>query len=72
VRHREGFRAQTAAERAASRTLSAMVLGVEQNPLDVALEFEDEIRDKKGNSVLSVLVKFPMAKLVLTKQRRTK
>lgn len=68
ARYREGFRAETAAERAASRTLSAMVLGVEQNPLDVALEFEDEVKDKKGNSVLSVLVKFPMAKLVLLPQ----
>jgi VWFA-related protein len=68
VRHREGFRAQTPAERATSRTLAAMVLGVSQNPLEVALEFEEETKDKKGNPVVSLLVKFPMSKLVLLPQ----
>jgi hypothetical protein len=66
VRHREGLRAQTQAERATSRTLSAMVLGVTaQNPLGVQLGIEEEGKDPKGNPVISVLVMFPMSKLVL-------
>ena len=65
MRHREGFRAQTAAERAASRTLAAMVLGVAQNPLDLELGIEEETLDQRGHPVLSVLVMFPMSKLVL-------
>lgn len=65
VRHREGFRAESQAERMASRTLSAMVFGVAPNPLDVNLGIEEEKTDDKGNPVLSVMVMFPMSKLVL-------
>jgi VWFA-related protein len=65
VRTREAYRAPTGAEATASRTLSALLLGEEVNPFDVALAVEGERKDKKGQYEVSLLVKLPMSKVVL-------
>jgi hypothetical protein len=68
VRHRETHRERTMPERMASRTMSALLLGEEDNPLEVALEFGKEKKNDKGQYELEVLVKFPLANLVLLPQ----
>ncbi|HEX6863914.1 MAG TPA: VWA domain-containing protein [Thermoanaerobaculia bacterium] len=68
VRHREAHRERTLPERMTSRTMSALLLGEEDNPLEVALEFGKEKKNDKGQYELEVLVKFPLANLVLVPQ----
>jgi VWFA-related protein len=68
VRHREAHRERTMPERMTSRTMSALLLGEEDNPLEVALEFGKEKKNDKGQYELEVLVKFPLANLVLLPQ----
>lgn len=68
VRHRDAHRERTMPERMTSRTLSALLLGEEDNPLEVALELGKEKKNDKGQYELEVLVKFPLANLVLVPQ----
>lgn len=68
VRHREAHRERTLPERMTSRTMSALLLGESDNPLEVALEFGKEKKNDKGQYELEVLVKFPLANLVLVPQ----
>ena len=74
IRHREADKDQTTDERMKERTATALLLnspsdiGPEANPLDAQVEIEAE-RPGKGNTVeLALLVKVPMAKLVLLPQ----
>jgi VWFA-related protein len=68
VRHREAHRERTLQERMTSRAMSALLLGEEDNPLEVALELGKERKNDKGQYELEVLVKFPLANLVLVPQ----
>ncbi|HEX5716275.1 MAG TPA: VWA domain-containing protein, partial [Thermoanaerobaculia bacterium] len=68
VRHREAHRERTMPERMTSRAMSALLLGEEDNPLEVALEFGKEKKNDKGQYELEVLVKFPLANMVLVPQ----
>ncbi|HYH45053.1 MAG TPA: VWA domain-containing protein [Thermoanaerobaculia bacterium] len=69
ARYREAHRDRGAEERMASQTLSALLFGETDNPLEAALEFESERPGgKKGEIEVSILVKVPMAKLVLLPQ----
>lgn len=64
VRHRETYLAKTGTDKAIERTLSALLLGEEHNPLGLAVDFGDEVKAKDGLEV-EVTVKFPIASLVL-------
>jgi VWFA-related protein len=69
LRYRESYRDRTAQERMGEQTLSALVLGAGENPMGVAVEFEQEA--KKGKDLqLTLLVKFPMSALVLLPQEK--
>ena len=69
VRHREGRRDQTTKERLTDRTLAALLLDPGANPLEVAIDFVDEEKEKDHYKV-EVLVKFPLGKLVLLPKER--
>ncbi len=64
VRSRAGRRDTTNQERMSGRTLAALVLDPGANPLELAVECTGETRDK-DQFLVDVLVKFPLAKLVL-------
>jgi VWFA-related protein len=66
VRHRETYQAKTGIDKAIERTLSALLLGEEHNPLGLAVELgdADEVKGKKQLEV-ETTVKFPIANLVL-------
>ncbi|HEX7185422.1 MAG TPA: VWA domain-containing protein [Thermoanaerobaculia bacterium] len=67
VRHRTAHRERTSAERMTDHTLAALLLGggAQENPLEVSLELVKETRGKDGRIQLDLVVKFPLAKLVL-------
>ncbi|HYN22171.1 MAG TPA: VWA domain-containing protein, partial [Thermoanaerobaculia bacterium] len=65
VRHRTAHRERTNPERMASRTMAALLLGEESNPLELALEFGKEKKNDKGQYEVEVLIKFPLVRLVL-------
>jgi VWFA-related protein len=69
VRNREGRRDQTNRERMSDRTLAALVLDPGKNPLELEVEFVEEKREK-DQYLVEVLVKFPLAKLVLLPKDR--
>lgn len=70
VRHREAHNERTDRDRMTSRARSVLLLGEEDNPLEVAVEFGRETRNDKGQYEVEVLVKFPLAKVVLVPQEQ--
>jgi VWFA-related protein len=68
VRHRAGRRERPNVERMSDRTLAALLLDPGQNPLEVALDVVRETKNDKGQLLVEVLVKFPIARLVLLPQ----
>ena len=68
VRHRDGRRERTNRDRMTDRTLAALLLDPGRNPLEVEVEMVKETRNDKGQMLVEVLVKFPLAKLVLLPQ----
>ena len=68
VRHRETYREQTRGEIMTGRARSAVLLGAQENPLEVALEFGRAARDKKKQFLVPMMVKVPLSKLVLVPQ----
>jgi VWFA-related protein len=65
VRTRERYHDRDDAERLTDRTLAALYLGVEDNPLGVKLALERDEPGEKGQRVVSILVAVPADKLVL-------
>jgi VWFA-related protein len=68
VRHRGTRNERTERERMTSRAMAALLLGEDDNPLEVSLELGKEKTNAKGQVEVEVLVKFPLANLVLVPQ----
>src|SRR5215210_735938 len=69
VRTREGRRDQSNRERMTARTLAALMLDPGGNALELAADFVGETK-QKDEYLVDVLVKFPLAKLVLLPKER--
>jgi hypothetical protein len=69
VRSRTGRRDQTNTERMTARTLAALMLDPGGNTLELAADFVGETK-QKDEYLVDVLVKFPLAKLVLLPRER--
>jgi VWFA-related protein len=66
LRYRETYEDRSGDQRAASETLSSLLLGVGENPLGVELSFEPtKPAAGKSPALLPVVVHVPLAKLVL-------
>jgi VWFA-related protein len=65
LRYREAYQDLSGEQRMTAATMSALVLGVEENPLGIQLDFDRESSAANGSYVVSVMVKMPIAKLVL-------
>jgi hypothetical protein len=65
VRTRERYRDRDEGERLSERTLAALFLGVEDNPLGVKLALERDDPGEKGQRTVSILVAVPADKLTL-------
>jgi VWFA-related protein len=68
VRHRGTRSERTERERMTSRAMAALLLGADDNPLEVSVELGKETTNAKGQIEVEVLVKFPLANLVLVPQ----
>jgi VWFA-related protein len=68
VRHREGYRDQTATARLADGSLSSLYFGFERNQLDARIVFEPPTKREEGNYLVPVQVKIPLGKLTLVPQ----
>ncbi len=68
VRHTEGYRGKDVDAEMRDLTLSALVLDVARNPLDVRIELGKEQSESKNRYVLPVLIKIPISKLALVPQ----
>lgn len=65
VRHRETHRRRTADEVMASETRSVLMLAEGENPLGVRVEFGEPQLHERKQWLVPVIVKFPIARLVL-------
>ena len=65
VRHREHYRELTREEIMSGRTRSALLLGGGSNPLEIRTQFGRVAEDEQGRFLVPVMVKVPLAKLVL-------
>jgi len=70
LRYREAYQDRSGEQRMTSATMSALLLGVEENPLGIQLDFDRESSSGDGTFLVSVMVKLPIAKLVLLPQQR--
>ncbi len=68
VRHRDYYRERTREEVMNGRTRSALLLGSQENPLEVAMEFGPQEPGEKNHLRVPVMVKVPLGKLVLLPQ----
>jgi VWFA-related protein len=70
LRYREAYQDRSGEQRMTAATMSALLLGVEENPLGVQLDFDRESSAANGAYMVSVLVKMPISKLVLLPQAK--
>ena len=70
ARHRESYRNKSPDERMSDRTLSALLLEKEDNPLQVAVGIGEERQDEKGRFLVPIMVKFPLSSLLLLPQEQ--
>jgi VWFA-related protein len=73
LRYRQGYRDKPLAERMVDRTLAALLHGLEDNPLDIAVEIGDQTPSSSGTGTVAVPVrlKIPLFKLaVLNRDQR--
>ncbi len=72
VRTRQRYTDRDDAERLTDRTLAALYLGVEDNPLGVKLVLERDEPGEKGQRIVSLLVAVPADKLVLVPNAKSR
>lgn len=68
VRHRESYRNKTADEQMSDETLSALLFDTDHNPLGVRISFGEEQPTDGGEFLVPVMVRFPIAKVLLLPQ----
>lgn len=69
VRHRDGYRDKNSYARMADRTTSSLMYGLHKNPMDLAVEVGVGQQGDRGRFMVPVLVKIPLASIVLVPQR---
>jgi hypothetical protein len=69
VRNRRSYRDKPVAERTVDRTLAALVHGIEDNPLEVAMEIGDPARAEDGTWSVPVRLRIPLFRLTIINQQ---
>lgn len=65
VRHRQGYRDKPLAEKVVDRTLAALVHGIEDNPMEIAMEIGDVTKSEDGTYTVPVRLRIPMFRLTV-------
>ena len=68
VRHRQGYRSKSAETKLNDGTVAALLYGASTNPLHVDLDFGRPEPDGKGNYLVPVELKIPIARMTLLPQ----
>ena len=68
LRYRQSYRDKPAMEKAVDRTLAALYYGVEENPLEIAVEIGDIAPSEGGQYSVPVRLRIPLFKLAILKQ----
>ena len=69
IRHRSGFRDKTERQEMGERTMSALLLNVAENPLDISIDRGPDHPSGRGRFQVPLLVKVPIGKIVLLPER---
>ena len=65
LRHRQGYRATEKRDQMTGRTLTAVMLGVADNPLGISVECQEQESRGKGEYLVPVMIQIPIGELVL-------
>jgi VWFA-related protein len=69
VRYRPSYRDKPALERMMDRTFAALLHGIEDNPLEIAVEVGDATPADKGELAVPIRLKIPLFKLAILNQQ---
>jgi VWFA-related protein len=65
LRYRLGYRDKPALEKAVDRTLAALLYGVEDNPLEIAVEMGEQMPGPSGTAAVPIRLRIPLHKLAI-------
>jgi len=68
LRYRQSYRDKPVLERSVDRTLAALFYGIEENPLDVAVEIGEQNPAQNGDYAVPVRLRIPLFKLAILNQ----
>jgi VWFA-related protein len=68
LRYREGYEDVRGTGRIADRTLTAAVLGLTENPLEVSVDYRDQEPREDGSFLVPIVVRVPLSQLSLIPQ----
>jgi VWFA-related protein len=66
VRHRQGYRVEGTADELPARTVSAALLGITDNPLEIDISTREQVSREDGLFMVPVAVDIPIGNLVLS------
>ena len=69
ARYRQSYRDKPVAERVVDRTLAALFHGIEDNPMDIAMEIGDPVRSEDGNWTVPVRLRIPLFRLTVVNRQ---
>lgn len=68
LRYRVSYRDKPVIEKAVDRTLAALLYGVEDNPLQIAIEVGDQVPGPSGTVAVPIRLRIPLHKLAIVSQ----
>ncbi|HSS49773.1 MAG TPA: VWA domain-containing protein, partial [Thermoanaerobaculia bacterium] len=71
LRYRLSYRDKPAMEKAVDRTLAALLYGVEDNPLEIAVEMGDQVPGASGTFSVPIRLRIPLHKLAILNREQT-
>jgi hypothetical protein len=71
LRYRESYRDKPAMEKAVDRTLAALLYGIEDNPLQIAVEMGEQTPGPSGSVSVPVRLRIPLHKLAILNRDQT-
>jgi VWFA-related protein len=71
LRYRESYRDKPAMEKAVDRTLAALLYGLEENPLQIAVEIGEQTPGPSGSISVPIRLRIPLHKLAILNRDQT-
>ncbi|HEV7508392.1 MAG TPA: VWA domain-containing protein [Thermoanaerobaculia bacterium] len=71
LRYRESYRDKPVLEKAVDRTLAALLYGLEDNPLEIAVEVGEQVAGPSGTIAVPIHLRIPLHKLAILNHEET-